>query len=358
MSQDTTLNHTGEISAEEIQNSATMVVLDIPEKSSSNSNNNNNSGGSLAEEAAATRIQATFRGYIVRKSAKSDTDSVFLRDEKDELSTVAIHLEPATPMLDKTMHSYIVSTAINNAVEKVEEAQAREKAAKEESTPVIDQEEPSQQEEGENVSEHQQQPDKDCTENDEVLWTSPAFTTAVEDTKQCTEDLQDKLKEPMDEKSDPDPQEHHISNAHSSDEVESIRKDEDSSQKKDSNSLSNQKEDGTNRSGSSQDEGKGGDSIEQKEIEVESSSTQEDGQESIEVEPAAKITINDGPECTTEVENTTDVIESGQGLPEIEPTKGTTEESSQLQDTTDVETTKVDGAMEAIPGASQEESSA
>ena len=392
------LNHSGEISPEEIQNSATVVVLDIPGKnvnnssSSNNNNNNNNSGDSLSEETAATRIQATFRGHIVRKSVKSDTDSVFIRDEKDELSTIAIQLEPATPVLDETLHSFVVTTAINNAVEIVkeeaqareeavkeesipvttsindavekvtEEAQAREEAVKEESIPVI---ELSQREEGENVSEHQQQPDKSCMEKDEVLWTSPAFATVAE---QCTEVHQDKPEEPIDEKSDPDPQGGHISNAHPSDEVESIGKDEDSSQKRDSNSLSNQEEpeDGTNKSGSGPDKREGEDSTEQMETDVEPSSTQDsqlnkeiaDGQGSTEVEPTTKIIINDGQECTTEVENTTDAIKSDHELPEIEPTKHMTEESGQPQDTIGAETTKVDGVMEATPGASQEESNA
>ncbi len=42
-----------------------------------NTNNNNNSG---AEVAAATRIQATYRGYATRKAIKADSDNVFVSD--------------------------------------------------------------------------------------------------------------------------------------------------------------------------------------------------------------------------------------------------------------------------------------
>ena len=315
------------------------MVLDKPLYLEKNAINNNSNG--LTHEEAATRIQATFRGYIVRKLAKSDSDSVFLRDEKDEMSRISIQLavEPATPTKEsiqlavepatpKSMHSSVVTNAINNAVRVVEE-EAKEKATKEETIAVTGPEESSKQDKGENVK---QQLVEGSIEEDEVLWTSPVFATTVEDKDQETGDLKEQPEEHREQgipNSRSGTPECLINEAHpinSSEEVEGTKKDlqyehegnnselEDSTSRSNLEPIHNDQERGSSQTKKAVEDGTSKSEL--------NSTEDEPTKGSMEESEAESTNLKDTPIDHTEVEPSKDTAEN--------TTEGNTEDTSEL----------------------------
>ncbi len=68
------------ITEDELQTCSTTLVLDIS-NTSSNINDNNNT-----EVAAATKIQATYRGYATRKRLKSEDDTILVLDTSSNIN--------------------------------------------------------------------------------------------------------------------------------------------------------------------------------------------------------------------------------------------------------------------------------